>query len=160
MTADAPEAGGGKPRGRNTISVALAVLGGLVLLVGTVALYARSEIIDEQAFADHAAEALEDDAVRQLVSEQIVVQVAERGSADLIAARPLLETVVDAALDTQPFRQAFREAARQTNRLLFVREKTASPSASRTSSRWSASASSPSPPRSPTSCPRTSTSPC
>ncbi len=131
-----------------------------MLLVGTVAFYARSEIIDEQAFADHAAEALEDDAVRQLVSEQIVVQVGERGSADLIAARPLLETVVDAALDTQPFRQAFREAARQTNRLLFVRDKKSVafslPDVLEVVRFGLESVS----PGSPTSCQRTSTSPC
>jgi hypothetical protein len=95
----------------------------VLVLAGAVLLYARSQIIDEQAFGDNAAEALRDDRVRAVVATEIVVQLVERGSADLVAGRPLLESVVDTVIDTQPFREVFREAARQTNRLLFVRER-------------------------------------
>jgi hypothetical protein len=113
----------GSGGGRTTASIALAVLGAVLLLVGVIALYARSQIIDEDAFADRAAAALEDDGVRELVSQQIVVQLIERASTDVIAARPLVESVVDAVLDTEPFQRIFREAALHADRVLFVRER-------------------------------------
>jgi hypothetical protein len=110
-------------RGRAVASVVLAAVGGVLILVGAVLLYARAEIIDESAFADRASQTLSDDEVRHLVSEEIVVQLIESGSPDLLAARPVLEPVVDAILDLAPFQRVFRAAARQGNRLLFVRER-------------------------------------
>ena len=110
-------------RVRSTASIVLAVLGGVLVLLGAILLYARTEIIDQDGFADHAAEALADDDVREVVATEIVVQLAERGSADLVAARPLLESVVDTVVDTRQFREVFRIAAEEANRLLFVREK-------------------------------------
>ena len=80
-------------------------------------------MIDSDAFASHSREALENDAVRDLVSQQIVVQLVERASTDVIAARPLIESVVDAALDTDPFQRIFGAAAREANRVLFVRDR-------------------------------------
>ncbi|MGI8462553.1 MAG: hypothetical protein ACR2OC_13130 [Solirubrobacterales bacterium] len=43
-------------RPRGITSVVLVVLGGLALVAGIVAFYARSEIVDQDAFADHALE--------------------------------------------------------------------------------------------------------
>jgi hypothetical protein len=110
-------------RSRTITSIVLAVIGGILVLVGAILLYAREEVIDREAFANNASEALEDDAVREVVATELVVGLIEQGSPDLIAGRPLLETVVATVLDTSPFRQVFREAARETNRLLFVRDK-------------------------------------
>lgn len=110
-------------RVRTTASIALAIVGALLVIAGALLLYARSEIIDERAFADNSAEALKDDRVRAVVATEIVVQLVEQGSADLVAGRPLLESVVDTVIETQPFREIFREAARQSNRLLFVRDR-------------------------------------
>jgi hypothetical protein len=103
--------------------VVLAVIGAVLVVVGTVLFYARAEIVDEDAFADHAVEALDDDQLRAVVATEITVQLIERGSADLVAARPLIEQVVSTIVDTRPFKQVFREAARQANRLLFVRNR-------------------------------------
>ncbi len=120
--ARAQSAGGHSKRARNTGSIALAVVGAILAVVGALLLYARVEILDEDAFADHAVEALKDDEVRSVVSTEIVVQLIERGSADLVAGRPLLEQVVSTVLDAQPFQKIFGEAARQSNRLLFVKD--------------------------------------
>jgi hypothetical protein len=120
--AQALSAGGGSGRGRNTGSIALAVVGAILAVVGALLLYARVEILDEDAFADHSVEALKDDQVRSVVSTEIVVQLIERGSADLVAGRPLLEQVVSTVLDAQPFHKIFREAALQSNRLLFDKD--------------------------------------
>ena len=101
----------------------LAVAGAVLVFAGALLLYVRSEILDEDAFADRAAAALNDDATRDVVSTEIVVGLIENGSPDLVAARPLVEQVVDTVIDSGPFKQVFREAALQTNRLLFVRDK-------------------------------------
>ena len=106
-----------------TTSIALAVIGAVLLFAGTVTLYAREEVIDREAFADRAVAALDDDGVRRLVSREIVVNLVDRGSTDLVAARPLLESVVGAIVQTQPFRSVFRRAALEANRVFFVRER-------------------------------------
>ena len=110
-------------RARRIASVALAILGGLVLLAGLLAYYARTQVLEEERFADRAETALEHDAVRDLVSDQIVTALIEQGSTDLLAARPLLETVVRTAIDTEPFQRLFRRAALEANRVLFDRDR-------------------------------------
>ena len=117
------DAGGDRGRGRNVASIVLAVLGALLVFAGALLLYVRAEILDEDAFADRAAAALDDDATRDVVSTEIVVGLIENGSPDLVAARPLIQQVVDTVIDSRPFKDVFREAAVQTNRLLFVRDK-------------------------------------
>jgi hypothetical protein len=60
--------GGGTPsnRTRSVVSIALTIVGAVLALVGAILFYARTEVIDEHAFADHAAEAFKDDQVREL----------------------------------------------------------------------------------------------
>jgi hypothetical protein len=99
------------------------VIGAVLLIAGTVALYAREQIVDREAFANRAVTALDDDGVRTLVGREIVIYLAERGSADLAAARPLLESVVDTLIQTEPFQRVFRAAAGEANRVFFVRDK-------------------------------------
>ncbi len=110
-------------RSRTTASVVMLVIGAVLLIAGTVALYAREQIVDREAFANRTIEALDDDGVRTVVGREIVVYLAERGSADLAAARPLLESVVDTLIQTEPFQRVFRSAAREANRVFFVRDK-------------------------------------
>jgi hypothetical protein len=108
---------------RLTASVVLVVLGAILLFAGAVTLYAREEIIDREAFADRAVAALDDEGVRHLVAREIVVNLVDRGSTDLVAARPLLESVVGAIVQTQPFRSVFRRAAIEANKVFFVRDR-------------------------------------
>ena len=110
-------------RTRGVASVALVVLGAVLLLGGVVAYYLRTEILDEDAFADRTVVALGDDRVRKVVSREIVVNLIDRGSTDLVAARPLLESVVDAVIGSAPFKKLFRQAAVETNRVFFKRER-------------------------------------
>lgn len=99
------------------------MLGSLLLAAGMVTLYLREEVIDRDAFADRALVALEDDGVRKVVRREIVIGLIDHGSADLVAARPLLESVVDVVIDSEPFRVVFRRAALEANRVFFVRER-------------------------------------
>jgi hypothetical protein len=113
----------GSAGSRLLISVVLIVLGAVLLFVGSIAYYARTEVIDQESFADRALVALEDDGLRKVVRREIVVNLIDRGSSDLIAARPLLESVVDVVLQSAPFRKVFRRAAVEANRVFFVRDK-------------------------------------
>jgi hypothetical protein len=107
---------------RERTSFALAVAGALLLVVGVVLFYARTQVIEPEAFADHAEAALQDDEVRTVVSREIVVNVIETGSTDLVAARPVLESVVSALIDTEPFRRLFRQAAIEASLVFFDRD--------------------------------------
>lgn len=113
----------GPGRTRGVASVALVILGAALLLAGGVTYYLRTQILEPDAFADRAQAALEDDQVRKVVGREIVVNLIDRGSTDLVAARPLLETVVDAVIQTPPFRTIFRQAALEANRVFFERDK-------------------------------------
>jgi hypothetical protein len=110
-------------RSRGIASIVLVVVGAVLLFAGTIAFYGRTEIIDREAFADRAVMALENDGVRELVGQQIVVNLVDRGSTDLVAVRPLLESVVGAVIQTDPFRRLFRAAALETNQVFFERER-------------------------------------
>jgi hypothetical protein len=107
---------------RAPLSLALVVLAAALAFAGGVTLYVRTEIVASHAFADRAVDALERDPLRRVVSREITVQLVERGSADLVSARPVVESVVGFVVRTQPFRRVFRSAAFNANRLLFVRE--------------------------------------
>lgn len=97
----------------------LAVAAAIAAVGAIVALYLKTEIADRDRFADRAVAALQDGAVRDVVARQIVVGVIERGSPDLISARPLLETAVETVVSTGPFRSLVRTTAQQAHSLLF-----------------------------------------
>jgi hypothetical protein len=101
---------------------ALLVAASIALLLGAVTLYVRATILDPREFADRATATLEDSEVRTVVSTRIVEEAIEKGSAELIQARPLLEAAVSSALDTGPFQAIFRQAARNVHTLIFERE--------------------------------------
>ena len=96
----------------------LAAMAAVVAVGAIVALYLKMEIGDRDRFADRAVVALEDSSVRDVVARQVVVGVIERGSPDLISARPLLETAVEAVVTTAPFRSLMRTTAQQAHSVL------------------------------------------
>jgi hypothetical protein len=110
-------------RTRGVASVVLVVLGAALLLAGGITYYLRTQILDQDAFADRAVAALDDDRVRNVVGREIVVNLIDRGSSELVAARPLLESVVDVVIESRPFKTVFRQAAIEANRVFFVRER-------------------------------------
>ena len=110
----------GRPR-RDLLALGLSSLAALVSVAAIVGLYLRAEIADRDAFADRAVAALEEPAVRQVTAREVVVGLLERGSPDLVSARPLLETAVQAIVATPPFRALVRGAALQGHHLLFDR---------------------------------------
>jgi hypothetical protein len=102
----------------------LTVVAALFLLVGGLTLYLRQEVSDEGAFAHRAQSALQKADIRQTISDQIVNTAIERGSTELLQAKPLLQAITDAALRTPAFRTVFRTAALHLHRLAFSRNET------------------------------------
>ena len=112
----------GFDRVRGPLSAGLAVLAVVAALAGGVALYVQEEVVSSDAFADRAVAALENPDVRRVVSREIVVGLIDRGSTDLISARPVVESVVQFVVASEPFRRVFRLAALNGHKLLFVRD--------------------------------------
>ncbi|HEY6761858.1 MAG TPA: DUF308 domain-containing protein [Baekduia sp.] len=110
----------GRPR-RDLVALALASLAALATVAAIVTFYLRAEVADRDAFADRAVAGLQDPAVRDVVSRQIVVGLLERSSPDLVSARPLLESAVGVVVVTPPFQSLVRGAALQAHSLLFDR---------------------------------------
>lgn len=107
---------------RRFVATLLVVLGSVLALVGGVALYARQEIFSADNFAQRASVSLRNGDVRSEISDQIVDQIIEQGSGELIQAKPLLEAVVSNVLDSAPFRSIFRKAVVQVHRAVFSRD--------------------------------------
>ena len=107
---------------RNVLALFLAVLAAVATVGAVLALYLRFEVAERDAFADRAAAAFDRPEVRQVVAREVVVQLIDRGSTDLVAARPVLEGVVEALVGTPPFERLVRAAAAQTHQVLFERD--------------------------------------
>jgi hypothetical protein len=114
---DVPAAG----RVRGPLSVALIAVGCVLALLGGVTLYLREEVLDSQAFADRAVEAIHEPTVQHVVARQITVQLIEPALPDLLAGRPVITSAVRIAVTSKPFARVIRLAALHGHRLLFQR---------------------------------------
>jgi hypothetical protein len=97
------------------------VLAVVSVIVGGIALYVREELLDSHSFADRTVSALAREPVRRVVAREIVVQAIDKSSPDLIAARPVITSVVETAVATGQFRGLMHTVAEQAHRLLFDR---------------------------------------
>jgi hypothetical protein len=111
----------GADRSRGALSVALVLVATVAALMGGVALYVRSEIVDSSAFAGRAVNALHQPTMQRVLTREIVVQLIEKSSPDVVAARPVIESVGQTVIASQPFAQVFRLAVEHGHRLLFER---------------------------------------
>lgn len=113
---------GSGERNRRRLSIALAVIGAALALIGGVMLYLRQSVLDRDAFSERAEHAISDQRVRLAVAQPITDAIVDSGPAKLVNARPLIESVVVGALGTAPARAAFGEAANALEEKLFQRE--------------------------------------
>lgn len=104
--------------GRQSLATLLAVLAALCAVGGAASWYLRDAVVERQAFADRALDALDRPAVRQAVSGEIAAQVLARVPQGGIARAPV-EAAVERTVDTPAFRRAFRRSALQVNDTLF-----------------------------------------
>ena len=104
---------------RSAGSIALAVAGAVLVLLGALLLYARVTIFDSEAFADRTTDALAEDSVQRAVAEPIVNAIVDGGPATLINAQPLIEGAVEGMIGSSAFRSTFHDAAREAHSALF-----------------------------------------
>src|SRR3954453_10596969 len=109
--------------GRRRVGVwALVALASVPLGVALVVGYARRAAVASDQFANRATVALKDDSVRSLIAEQVTDQIVLARASDLLAARPLIESVVSSGGGSRAFTGAFRSGVRDVHRAVFARD--------------------------------------
>jgi hypothetical protein len=108
--------------GRLFASRALVVLASVAIMLALVVAYARQAGVDSNQFANRATVALRDDSVRSLIAEKVTDELVLKNEADLIAARPIIESVASEIVGGRAFTSLFRKAVRDVHRALFKRD--------------------------------------
>jgi len=119
----------GQSRGRRDhVSVALVVIGGLLLNLSALCLWTWRTFASSQGFADVATDMLKEPAVRQLVARQMVAALEDQelaGAGDMVvAARPLIEQVVEQVVATTAFQGIFHSGVEQVHAAVFAGHRT------------------------------------
>jgi hypothetical protein len=109
-------------RWRRIASRVLVALASVAILLALVAAYARQATVDSDQFANRATAALEDGSVRSLIAEKVTDEVVLKNQADLVAARPIIESVASEIVGGRAFQGLFRSAVRDVHRALFKRD--------------------------------------
>jgi len=81
--------------------------------------YARRAAVDSDQFANRATAALRDDSVRSLIADRITDGIVLKKQTDLIAARPIIQSVASGVVGSGAFTKLFRSAVRDVHRALF-----------------------------------------
>ena len=111
------------PRARAVCERVLVIAASVFLLLAVVAGYARLAALDADQFANRATAALRADSVRTLIAERITDDVVLQRRADLVAARPLIESAAAGVVGGPAFTALFRSAVRDVHRAVFERDR-------------------------------------
>ena len=110
-------------RGRHLAARSLVVAASVVLVLALVAGYVRLAAVDSDQFANRATAALRDDSVRSLVAEKITDDVVLEEQRDLLAARPIIQSVASSIVGTRAFTGLFHAGVRDVHRAIFNRNR-------------------------------------
>src|SRR5262245_24162857 len=110
-------------RRRELGSRVLVVLASIVMVLAVVAGYARHAIVDSDQFSNRAAAALGSQDVRNLIAERVTDQVVLARQGDLLAARPLIQSIASEVVGNAAFLGLFRKAVRDVHRAVFARDR-------------------------------------
>jgi len=105
-------------RGRTIPTVALAGIAALALLAALVLGYASRAFFDPDRFADRATAALGDDAVRDEISARVSDELVQ-ADPNLVAVRPVLESVTGGIITGGAFQSLFRTGVADLHRTVF-----------------------------------------
>ena len=108
---------------RQLLARVLVALASVAIVLASVAGYARRAAVDSDQFANRATAALRDDSVRSLIAEKITDEVVLKNQEDLLAARPIIESVASSVVGSGAFTDLFRAAVRDVHRAVFDRDK-------------------------------------
>jgi hypothetical protein len=100
----------------------LVVLASVGMVLALAAGYARRAVVDSDQFANRATVALSDDNVKSLIAERITDDVVLKNQQDLLAARPIIQSVASGVVGSRAFTNLFRSAVRDVHRALFARD--------------------------------------
>jgi hypothetical protein len=84
--------------------------------------YARVHLADAGALAARAEHALDSRDARRYLAQTLTRRVLERSAPELVAARPVVESVLADVVDNSSFHSIVRRAVRQADGLLLTRE--------------------------------------
>ena len=96
----------------------LAVLGALLLVLGSFGWWMSTRVLDAAGFADVAAKASDRQAVRDYIADQATLRLAPTSNF-VSAARPVVTDAISAAIATPPVRQAIYDFAYRAHRQVF-----------------------------------------
>jgi hypothetical protein len=100
------------------ISRIFLIIGAVLLLLSLLMFWGRTTLFDADGFTDRATEAIENNAVRDLLADRLADQIIEHGATQLLTVRPLVQAVVSQAMLTRPFQAIYRNAVREAHRAL------------------------------------------
>jgi hypothetical protein len=107
---------------RAGVSGGLVALTSVLLVVATIAAYARVTLVDSEQFADRATASLRDDSVRTLIADRVTDEVILRQQADLLSARPVISSAIAGVIGSGAFSSLFRRAVLDVHRAVFARD--------------------------------------
>src|SRR4051795_12988559 len=108
--------------GRRVAVSVLVVVASVALALAVVVGYVRRAAVDSDQFANRATAALRDDSVRSLVATQVTDELVLKHQSDLIAGRPIIESVVSSVVGGRAFTAAFRAGVRDVHAAVFHRD--------------------------------------
>ncbi|MDP2713144.1 MAG: hypothetical protein Q8O56_18180 [Solirubrobacteraceae bacterium] len=112
-------------RSRSALISRVLVAAFAITIVGSqLLLYADRNVFDSARFADHAAVALDDGAVRQQVAQALTREIV-RADPDAIVVEPLIQAVATGVVGSTPFRALVRNGVLRTHSAVFDDEQDA-----------------------------------
>ena len=109
-------------RGRSLATRLLVILASALSVLALVVGYVTRAAINSDQFANRATAALRDDSVRSLVAQRVTDQLVLEKRSDLVAARPLIESIVSGVVGGRAFTSAFRSGVRDVHRTVVARD--------------------------------------
>jgi hypothetical protein len=107
---------------RRHASTGLVAAAACALVLAVLTGYAKSTVLDADQFANRAATALRDDSVRSLIATRITDDLVLREDPDVLAARPLIESIAEELVGGGAFNRLFTLAVRDVHRAVFERD--------------------------------------
>jgi hypothetical protein len=101
----------------------LAIAAAVAIILALVAGYVRRAAVDSDQFSNRATAALRDDSVRSLLAQKVTDEVVLKHQSDLIAARPIIESLTASLIGSRAFTNLFRAGVRDVHRALFNRDR-------------------------------------
>ena len=100
---------------RARLVMALVVLASALLVAATLTAYAWRVLYDSNQFANRATATLEDQRTRAVIGDRVTDQLIVPRRTELLAARPLVSSVVSGVVGTDAFAGLFRRGVRDVH---------------------------------------------